>query len=204
MTPNVKEATEQLKAVKEIVDRVAHWAAPSIIRTLALIFSVAIAILGASYLYVDHLLESSKQTRTHQNQQITIGTEQRLLRHSLNLVTECIDSTKEKEPLAPLYCQNAEEAYLARSTLEPYRGWAELSTRQDAYRAMRADLLSRIENGEDEMRRLTWSDPEGKTLDTLLQTNIFALFVTGVIFALLILYALVLRTRRYLPRAPTG
>ena len=82
MNPNVKEATELLKAMKDIVGAVTHWAAPSIIRTLFLISSVALVILGASYFYVDGLLESSKETTNLQSQQLRISTDQLQLRYA--------------------------------------------------------------------------------------------------------------------------
>ncbi|WP_157745260.1 hypothetical protein [Luteimonas chenhongjianii] len=196
MPPSVKETTEQLKAAKEIVNAVTRWAAISVIRTLVLISFVSVVILGVSYLYVDSLLERSKEATDLQNQQVLISTDQVLLRNAYNLTTECIESTQKKESLATLYCEKAEDAYLARSTIEPYKSQAMLSIQQDAHRAIRANLLSRIESNEDKLRRLAWSDPAGNTLDQLLSTNVLALFVVSVIFIVLVLYALVLRARR--------
>lgn len=196
MPPSVKETTEQLKAAKEIVDAVTRWAAISGIRALVLISFVSVVILGLSYLYVDSLLERSKEATDLQNQQVLISTDQLLQRYAYNLTTECIESTQEKESLATLYCEKAEDAYLASSTIEAYKAEAMLSIQQDAHRVIRADLLSRIESNEDKLRRLAWSDPAGKTLDQLLSTNVLALFVVSVIFIVLVLYALVLRVRR--------
>ncbi len=196
MTINVKDASEQLQAIRDILDKVSHWAAPSIVRTLALIFSVAFVFFGASYFYVDGLLESSRENTALHNKELALGTEQNLLRYARDLVSECIDATKAEESLAGLYCKNAEEAYLARSTTEPYKSRALLSTEQDAYRSMRADLQSRIESSEEGLDRLAWSDPAGKTLNAILRSSVVALFATGAASALLLLYWMVLRARR--------
>lgn len=204
MSPSVKETTDQLKAAKEIVDAVTRWAALSVIRTLALISFVTLVIFGASYLYVDGLLERSKEATAFQSKQVSISTDQLLLRYAYNLTTECIESTQENESLATFYCEKAKDVYLARSTIEPYRAQAVLSTQQNAHRAIRADLLSRIEGNEDKLRRLEWSDPAGKTLDQLLSTNALALFIASAIFVVLMLYALVLRARRRRDGAPTA
>ena len=67
---------------------------------------------------------------------------------------------------------------------------------------MRADLLRRIEDKENELRRLAWSDPAAKILDQILRTNVLLLFIASTICVIFLLYAFVLRARRNVPTVP--
>lgn len=181
---SVKEVAEGVIVALEKARVLRTWASVSFARVMLIMSLLGVVLAGTQYAYVNYLLTEAKKNGESRTRQVTALASELGYKATLDAITLCLDSGKEKPKLRAWYCEQAVIQYKHASTLWPQQRVNEVVGRL-AYGAMKNDVSHNLRSVE--LDRLIQSpvSREEEVLKLLLGKTAIALWMFFVVTVML-------------------